>query len=171
MSQALPIYYDMVQAVISYENDDRAACAGHVANITAQLRPLLGAYYDRLHDKVIARSAWLSHVQGFFAWGAGYEDELTGEWVKFDGLSGNQVLLFQALDAFLGLPPYLSREDKLRNVPARQRQFCDVMEKYSFRRHLEEPTTAKEVTGDDAALLEEFGKILKHLRVGHALPT
>src|SRR6185369_9816882 len=104
--------------------------------IAAGLRPVLGAYYDRVHDKTIARNVWLSHVQGFFAWGMGKEDAATGEWIKFDGLSGNQVMLFQAVDAFLGLGLYLSEETRHGNVPRLQREFCDAISRASFRRVL-----------------------------------
>jgi hypothetical protein len=31
--------------------------------------------------------------------------------VRYDGLSGNQVLLLQALDTFLGIEQYLSQKD------------------------------------------------------------
>ncbi|KAI2623080.1 hypothetical protein GGR54DRAFT_35877 [Hypoxylon sp. NC1633] len=132
-----------------------------MARINAQLRPLLSSYYDYLHDGKIAHSVWLSHVQGFYAWGIGHVDETSKEWVKFDGLSGNQVLLFQALDAFLGLEPYLSLRDQERNVPARQRALCGVFKKHSFRKMV------SGATGDetDAKIEEEFGEIVKRLRV------
>lgn len=155
------MYCDMVRAVMSFAQNDRATCAVHMTRITDQLRPLLSSYYDRLHDGTIARSVWLSHVQGFFAWGAGYTDSTTGQWVNFDGLSGNQVLLFHTLDAFLGLPLYLDQIDRERNVPARQRLFSETLQKHSFRRQLEElPQGANE-----RAIMEEFDEILKRLRV------
>ncbi|KAH7318230.1 hypothetical protein B0I35DRAFT_237799 [Stachybotrys elegans] len=154
----LPMYHDMIRATISFARNDKAACALHMARLTNQLRPMLGAYYDRLHDKTIARSAWLSHVQGFYAWGAGYTDEKTGEWVKFDGLSGNQVLLFQAIDAFCGLKAYLSEEDQHRNMPKRQRQLREAFERHSFRWKLGD-------SEDDAKIAREFEEILRRLRV------
>ena len=132
-----------------------------MGRIARQLRPLLDRYYDRLHDGAIARSALLSHVQGFFAWGTGYTDKATSEWVKFDGLSGNQILLFQALDAFLGIEPYLSAEDLRRNVPVRQRELSDVLQKHSFRHRLDRLTGGE----SDARILREVDGILKHLRV------
>ncbi|KAI1381467.1 hypothetical protein F4677DRAFT_126953 [Hypoxylon crocopeplum] len=158
---ALPVYHYMVQATIAFARKDNAACAKYMACITAQLRPLLSSYYDRMHDNKIALKVWLSYVQGFFAWGTGYIDEATGEWVKFDGLSGNQVLLFQALDAFLGLEPYLSQKDKERNVPVRQRALCEVFEKHSFRSKLSsEPKDEAE-----AQIVNEFTEIVKRVRM------
>lgn len=159
-AQALPVYYDMVRAVIAFASGDKATCAAHMSRITNQLRPLLSSYYDRVHDPVIAHSAWLSHVQGFFAWGAGYHDEAAGEFVMFDGLSGNQVLLFQALDAFLGLEAYLPEETKLRNVPAKQRELTRVLEKHSFRAKLD-----VEKDSEDGIIAKEFDAIVKSLRV------
>ncbi|KAL2270675.1 hypothetical protein VTJ83DRAFT_46 [Remersonia thermophila] len=159
---ALPIYHAIISAIRARCRGDAAACLHHVRRITRQLRPLLSSYYDRVHDNSIARSAWLSHVQGFYGWGAGYEKIEEGQeqprWVKFDGLSGNQVLLFQVLDAFLGLPPYLDEETQGRNVPAMQRELVRAVGRNSFRRDL-----AKE--GVDGMILEEMAEILKRLRL------
>jgi hypothetical protein len=150
----------MIRAVSSFAHGDKAACAAHMSRITNQLRPLLSSYYDRVHDPVIAHSVWLSHVQGFFAWGAGYHDEAAGKFVMFDGLSGNQVLLFQALDAFLGLEAYLPEETKLRNVPAKQRELARALERNSFRAKLDVGNDR-----EDALITKEFNAIVKRLRV------
>jgi hypothetical protein len=149
----------MVLAIISFARNDKTSCALHMSHITQQLGPLLRSYYDRLHEKVIAHSAWLSHVQGFYAWGIGYQDDISGDWIIFDGLSGNQVLLFQTLDAFLGLEPYLSTRDQDRNMPKRQREFCRALERHSFRGQLEE------LGEEGASIREEFVDIIKRLRV------
>lgn len=113
--RALPVYHDIVMASISWARNDKAACANYVSRIDLSMRNVLNKYFDTMHDGKIPRTVWLSRVQGFFAWGVGSKDE-NGEWVKFDGLSGNQVLLFQAMDAFLGLEPYLSERDQDRPV-------------------------------------------------------
>lgn len=148
----------MVRAITSFEAGDRSSCLRHLARIQEQLRPLLSIYFDRLHDQTISREAWLGHVQGFLAWGAGYRDEQTGEIVKYDGLSGNQILLFQAMDAFLGMEPYLLAESLEQNVPFRQREFCRLLKKHSIRGKLEEDGTSQEIT-------QGFDKIAKRLRV------
>ena len=157
--RAVPVYRDMVSAIIAHARGDGTRCLAHVRAMTAQLRPLLSSYYDRVHDGKIARSVWLSRVQGFYAWAAGHQDDATGEWEKFDGLSGNQVLLFQALDAFLGYAPYLPRQVLDRNVSARQRDFCAAVARHSFRRQL--------APGDgvEGAILSEMLEIVKRLRV------
>jgi hypothetical protein len=152
----VPIYHDMVLATISFARKDMAACAKYVSNITAQLRIALGSYFDHLHDQKIARSIWLSYVQGFYAWGVGSSgDDI------FNGLSGNQVLLFQALDAFLGLEQYLSDLDQERNVPARQRAFCKALFRHSFRKALSGTPNDEH----EAQIQRDFEEIVKRLRV------
>ena len=158
----VPIYLSMVHSIIAFARGDRSACARHVDVIVSQLRLVLGSYFDNLHDKVIARSVWLSHIQGFQAWGIGSYDQATGDWEKFDGLSGNQVLLFQALDAFLGIEQYLSPRDQQRNVPRRQRGFCHALRKHSFREEL------LHLRGDPAVeeVIRNLDEIVVKLRVG-----
>lgn len=85
----------------------------------------------------------------------------SGELVKFDGLSGNQVMLFQALDAFLGLDEYLSPESLERNVPSRQRDFCSILRKNSFRKMVKDCRYNKSM----ADMTTEFRQILERLRV------
>ncbi|KAK4166957.1 hypothetical protein QBC43DRAFT_376906 [Cladorrhinum sp. PSN259] len=163
-SLAMPIYHAMVQSIIAFARDDKVACLGYVREITNCLRPLLGAYYDRVHDSKIKRSVWLSRVQGFYAWGmTGEERDVESQQkIRFDGLSGNQVLLFQALDAFLGLDPYLTREVLDRNVPGLQRGFCDSLLRHCFRGQLK---NSAEKGGIDAEIQREIGEIIKRLRV------
>ncbi|KAI9707934.1 MAG: hypothetical protein M1820_004353 [Bogoriella megaspora] len=158
--KAVPVYYNMVLATISWERRDKAACARYVAGIETRLRAVMSSYYDSMHDGKISRSVWLSRVQGFYAWGVGQENE-NGDWIKFDGLSGNQVPLFHALDAFLGLEPYLSERDQKRNVPALQRAVREAFQKHSFRSQLsEEPKDEYE-----AQIARDMDKIVKRLRL------
>ncbi|KAK3299617.1 uncharacterized protein B0H64DRAFT_430588 [Chaetomium fimeti] len=166
----LPVYHAVVSAVLAHARGDVLGCLVHARRVADQLRPLLSSYYDRVHDARIARSAWLSHVQGFYAWGLGLkEEEGDGEGegqvapggkavVKFDGLSGNQVLLFQVLDAFLGIEPYLSEENLNRNVPEKQRAFCRAVERHSFRSRLGHD-------GVEGQIRAELGEIVKRLRL------
>lgn len=146
---------------MAFTNGDKSTSGRYLFQIQEQLRPILSLYYDRLHDQKIPRSAWLSHIQGFSAWGAGHVDEKTGKFVIFDGLSGNQILLFQALDAFLGMESYLTQEILEQNVPRRQREFCRVLRKHSIREQLEQPPHDDETK----EMIEEFEKIVKRLRV------
>ncbi|KAL2125675.1 hypothetical protein VTJ04DRAFT_2040 [Mycothermus thermophilus] len=164
---ALPVYHAIIHALRARSLGDMPTCLYHVRRITHQLRPVLSSYYERVHDETIARSAWLSHVQGFFGWGAGYYEpghqeggveQEEPQWVKFDGLSGNQVLLFQVLDAFLGLPAYLDEETQRRNVPAMQRELVRAVARHCFRAGLGKD-------GVDGLIAEEMREILKRLRL------
>ncbi|KAK0705836.1 hypothetical protein B0T21DRAFT_405348 [Apiosordaria backusii] len=154
----VPIYSSIVESIVAHARGDKESCLEHVRDIKEQLRPLLSSYYDRVHDAKIARSVWLSRVQGFYAWGVGHQNSTNGDWEKFDGLSGNQVLLFQALDAFLGLEAYLPKLIQERNVPVLQRRFCEVVKKHEFRAELGDE-------GVDGEIKREFADIVKRLRV------
>ena len=151
---------------MAHGQSDLLTCLLHLTRINKHLPPVLKAYYDRLHDSRIARSAWLSHVQGFFAWGAGEVDPNTGKFVQYDGLSGNQALLFIALDAFLGFPAYLPVEIALRNIPRRQRHFAEALARHSFRTNVERRRYGG---GVEAAIAKEFAIMVKRLRVSFVL--
>lgn len=155
-----------MQAVSAFARSDLHGCAAYMARINDLLSPLLRVYYTRLHDSpsssssfgTVAMSAWLSHVQGFFAWGAGpTPDE------QYDGLSGNQAMLFIALDAFLGIEPYLTEESANRNVPLKQRIFAQKLEAASFRREVEDGDLVHTEAG--MRIVREFGETVKRLRV------
>ena len=153
--KAFPIYYDMVGAIISFERNDTALCAEHLENITYRLRHLLMVFYENLTESRVSQSVWLSYVQGFQGWGVGRM--IDGEFVKYDGLSGNHVLFFQALDAFLGMDRYLTDENMDRYIPVNQRNFCISLKKNSFRDKLDDHSEVK--------IQEEIKKIVNHLRV------
>ncbi|CAI0645391.1 unnamed protein product [Colletotrichum noveboracense] len=157
--RAVSVYYEMLQATITWTRGDMAECARHVAAVGTQLRTVLKSYYDRMHETRIPRSVWLSRVQSFFAWSAGNKEQPD---VRFNGLSGNQVLLFQALDAFLGLEPYLSEEDLERSVPVRQRALGKAFRKHSFRDQLSPENKLH------LRIAEEIEDVVKRLRVFRA---
>ncbi|KAJ5577604.1 uncharacterized protein N7459_006568 [Penicillium hispanicum] len=116
-------------------------------------------FYDvelmNLHDTRMPRSIWLRYVQGFQAWGIG--ELIDGRFVKYDGLSGNNALAFQALDAFLGMPLYLKDEDMTRYIPVRQRNLVYTLQKYCFRGRIEGK--------DGERVAELFKMIAKQLKV------
>ncbi|KAB8233706.1 uncharacterized protein BDW43DRAFT_311049 [Aspergillus alliaceus] len=152
---ALPIYYDMVRAIICFEEKGNISCLTHLQNITFRLRHLLKIFYDGLTASRVSREVWLSYIQGFQGWGVGRI--INGEYVKDDGLSGNHVLIFQALDAFLGLDQYLSDENMDRYIPIRQRDLCRAFKKYSFRHKLKGPM--------DCQIEDEFKKMVNHMKL------
>ena len=145
----------MVRAVICFEECDKGSCVEHLENITFRLRHLLRIFYDNLVESRISHSVWLSHVQGFQGWGVGRM--VGGEFIKYDGLSGNHVLFFQALDAFLGMDLYLTNENMIRYIPVNQRRLCIVLKEHSFRNRLTEKS--------DLKIEDEVKKIVTLLKV------
>ena len=82
---------------------------------------------------------------------------VNGEFIKYDGLSGNHVLFFQALDAFLGIDPYLTEENSVRYIPINQRHLSRTLKEHCFRNKLKEP--------HDLTIADEMTKIVHHLKV------
>lgn len=153
--KAFPIYYEMVCAVICFEENDKESCLNHLKNVTSRLRHLLLVFYENLNESRVSHSVWLSYVQGFQGWGVG--KMVDGEFIKYDGLSGNHVLFFQALDAFLGMDRYLTDENMIRYIPVNQRALCNALKRHSFRNKLKEPS--------DTKIEEEVRKIVNQLKV------
>lgn len=145
----------MVCAVICFERNDKVPCVEHLENIVLRLRHLLLVFYKDLTESRVSHSVWLSYIQGFQAWGVGRM--IDGEFIKYDGLSGSHVLLFQALDAFLGMERYLTDENMSRYIPVNQRAICIAFRKHSFRNRLK--------GHGDTRIEEAFRKIVNHLRV------
>lgn len=145
----------MVCVLASYAAGNNEACAKHLESINGRLRDLLRIFYDRMNNTKIARSVWQSYVQGFQGWGVGRV--VNGEYVKYDGLSGNQILVFRAVDAFLGLDSYLKDEAMGLYIPRRQRDLCASLRAHSIRSRLCEK--------QDARLIAEFAKIVSQIRV------
>ena len=115
-----------------------------------------------MSDKNISRSVWLSYVQGFHGWGLGRW--IDNEFVQFHGVSGSHILVFHALDAFLGMETYLSGEDGRRYIPESQRTMCRIIREHSF-------SSSPKVTGDQT-MRGEFEKMVEQLRVRHCfLPS
>ena len=145
----------MVCAIVCFEKNAKASCENHLKNVTYRLRHLLMVFYENLVASRISHSVWLSYVQGFQGWGIG--KMVNGEFVKYDGLSGNHVLFFQALDAFLGMDPYLTEENMIRYIPINQRRLCRTFKKHCFRNKLNDHS--------DIEIKDEVQKIVNHLKV------
>lgn len=112
-------------------------------------------FYESLHDKRISRSMWLSSMQRSQGSGAGRL--VDGEIVKHDGLSGSHILIFQAIDAFLGLDRYFTDENMDEYVPVCQRTFCVHFKEHCFQ----DRVASSEV---DAHSGRQFTAILKQMR-------
>ena len=153
--KAFPVYYLMVRAVICFEENDKVSYVTHLENITFELRHLLLVFYENLTESRVSHLVWLSYIQGFQGWGVGRM--VDGKFIKYDGLSGNHVLFFQALDAFLGIDRYLTDENMIRYIPVKQRELCITHKKHSFRNIVKE--------NSDVRIETEFTKIVNHLKV------
>ncbi|KAF8908034.1 hypothetical protein CPB85DRAFT_802273 [Mucidula mucida] len=107
-----------------------------------------------MNDAKIPRALWMRYAQGFQAWACG--EIVDGEYVEYDGLSGNQLLVFQAVDAFLGLESYLSDKDLQRYIPAAQRAFVTSLRTHNFRQNID--------SGEDVTLKNEINKMVKTMK-------
>ena len=145
----------MVQAIIYFEGKKEEMCLRHLESMTFRVRHLLMIFYQNLIEARVSHSVWLSYVQGFQGWGVGRM--IDGEYVKYDGLSGNHVLFFQALDAFLGMDRYLSDQNMDRYIPVNQRDFCVSLKNNCFRKKLD---------GEKGVAIEgEIRKTVNNLKV------
>lgn len=159
--QAFPIYYEMVSSIVTFEDGHKKACLQHLKNVTRRMRDLLLIFYNNLKESHISHSVWLRYIQGFQGWGIG--KMINGKFVKYDGLSGNHVLFFQAVDAFLGLERYLTDENMDRYIPLNQRDFCLALKNHSIRNKLH--------GDDDNPLRDELTKIVNHMKVSKSIST
>ena len=121
----------MNQSIIDFESGDYESCTKHLRSINSQLRVPLKVFYERMHESKIARSVWMAYVQGFQGWATG--EMIDGEYIEFDGLSGNQSMFFRVVDAFLGLESFLTDEELERYIPIGQQKLSLSYKEHSFR--------------------------------------
>ncbi|KAL2269757.1 hypothetical protein VTJ83DRAFT_1941 [Remersonia thermophila] len=157
-----PIYYSMVKALVAFDGGDKPACIRYLNDVSGHLRRLLSVFFDNVHGGRISPLVWLSYIQGFQGWGIGRY--INGEYVKYDGLSGNHVLVFQAIDAFLGIERYLTDENMERYIPRNQRELCLAFKRHTLRSRLAPPGQNPE----DDRIEEALQRIVRQLRVFRA---
>ncbi|KAJ8067631.1 hypothetical protein OCU04_003240 [Sclerotinia nivalis] len=155
--EALPIYHMVTKAIQQFSNGDRFGTLQSLKGINKELRIPLKTYYETMHESKISRKVWMHYAQGFQGWAAGDFDPITGEYTEYDGLSGNQLLLPQIMDAFLGLDRYLNEENTQRYMPNLQRKFRETIAEHSFRNEAKK-------NGDDD-IENEMNNIVKQMRV------
>jgi hypothetical protein len=158
--EALSIYTCVVSSIAHYEQGERDACLSDLQHLVENLRVPMKMYYDTMVNSKIDRRIWLSHVQGFQGWAAG--EVVNGEYIEYDGLSGNQLLLYHVVDAFLGLDNYLPAESRLRYIPASQRAFVDSVRAHSFRSKAQSLAD-----GEIEALMREIVRQMLVFRTAH----
>ncbi|KAI1132502.1 hypothetical protein F5Y10DRAFT_231277 [Nemania abortiva] len=151
------IFYEIVLANISFRKGRSDSCLESLRKIDVILSESLSLFHAQMREAQISRKCWLSYVQGFHGWGVGRQ--INGNFVRFNGVSGNHILLFQVLDAFLGMERYLSDEDMVLYIPLHQRLLCETVKKHSIRQQLGHTNTG---------ITDEFEKLAKKLRTYRA---
>lgn len=86
---ALP-FYRAVASLPDHLDDPAPLLQEAIASIRAAFR----LFADIVKEGKVKKDVWMSHAQGFHAWGAD----------GFDGVSGDHSVLIRTLDAFLGIP-------------------------------------------------------------------
>ncbi|KAI1179286.1 hypothetical protein F4777DRAFT_586257 [Nemania sp. FL0916] len=140
------IFYDIVIAIASFKEGNNRACVESLQSVSAGLRQVIVLFNQKMREENVSKKVWLNYVQSLHAWGAG--KMVDGEFTTFDGVSGNQILVFQALDALLGMDTYHPNKDIKRYIPARQRGFCRSIKDHTMRSSLkgsEDPAVKAEI--------------------------
>lgn len=145
----------MVEAIVAFEENRKADSLRRLQQLKPKLDKIYQVFYDGLVDAKVSRKVWLSYCQGFQGWGVGRV--IDGRHVKYDGLSGSHVLIFQAIDAFFGMERYLIDENMIRYIPVRQREFTSVLRRHSIRAQIEK--------GEDEEIRAEIGKLVQAMKV------
>jgi hypothetical protein len=145
----------MVDAIVAFEENRKADCLRSLQQLKPRLDKIYQLFYEGLVDAKISRKVWLSYCQGFQGWGVGRV--IDGRHVKYDGLSGNHALIFQAIDAFFGMERYLIDENMVRYIPVRQREFTSVLRRHSIRAQIEK--------GQCEEIRAEIDKLVQAMRV------
>jgi hypothetical protein len=145
----------MVDAIVAFEENRKADSLQRLQQLKPKLDKIYQVFYDGLVDAKVSRKVWLSYCQGFQGWGVGRV--IDGRHVKYDGLSGNHVLIFQAIDAFFGMERYLIDENMIRYIPVRQREFTSVLRRHSIRAQIEK--------GEYEEIRAEISKLVQAMRV------
>ncbi|KAH8793671.1 hypothetical protein DL96DRAFT_1568566 [Flagelloscypha sp. PMI_526] len=162
LTKALPMYSSMTRAVSFWKSGNMAACLEEIVKANDSLSQILACYYEIMNDSQIPRSYWMRYSQGFQSWGCTHL--VKGASVTFVGLSGNQLVVFQAVDAFLGMEPYLSLQDLERYIPSAQREFLVSLKENSFYEDSHR-------LGSDAAFitgqLKQMARLNKKFREAH----
>lgn len=113
--------------------------------------------YEKMNDPHVSRTIWVRHVSGIHSWGLTLETDDPP--VEYGGLSGSQILLFLAVDAFLGIDRYHSDDELKMHISRNMRDVAATIRRYSFRKLLSEKSK------DDIAIGKALDGMVKQLRV------
>lgn len=147
----------MTQAIVSFERGDKKSCLAHINIAFIHLRKLMQHLYDKMNDPNVARAIWVRHVSGIHSWGLTLETDNPP--VEYGGLSGSQILVFLAVDAFLGIDRYHTDEELKMHISRNMRDAAATIRRSSFRKLLSEKFE------DDIAIEKALERMVKQLRV------
>ncbi|KAJ6184692.1 hypothetical protein N7519_005993 [Penicillium mononematosum] len=153
---AIPVYFAMIQAIIAFERRDKKLCLAHIETALINLRKVMQNLYVKMNDPHVSRAIWVRHISGIHSWGLTLETDDPP--VEYGGLSGSQILLFLAVDAFLGIDRYHSDEELKMHISRNMRDFSATIRRYSFRKLLSEKSE------DDIAIGKALEGMVKQLR-------
>ncbi|KAJ5881206.1 uncharacterized protein N7473_012259 [Penicillium subrubescens] len=153
--KALPVYYHLVQSIGCYEMGQKQACIEHLQGVSVHLKSVFQIYYEYIVESKDPRHVFTAYIQGFHGWAAG--ELINDEYVEYDGSSGAHLVLFNALDYFLGLEPFFHEQDFIKYFSYSQRRFMASIKAHAFRPAAEQ--------ADNTGLVQQFEKIAKQLRV------
>ncbi|KAI0377939.1 hypothetical protein F5Y04DRAFT_263089 [Hypomontagnella monticulosa] len=142
----------MVAAIVSFQDGRKDTCLHCLRSINADVKRILQILHERLKEFDTSDEVWISYVQGLRGWGAGRP--IDG---KLNGLSSSGALVFEALDAFLGVEEYPIADDTMRHIPLNQRLLCRSIGSYGFGQLVDE--------SEDLLLQDELKSIVEQLEV------
>ena len=147
----------MIQSIISFERGDKKSCLAYIETALVSLRKVMQNLYEKMNDPHVERAIWVRHVSGIHSWGLTLETDEPP--VEYGGLSGSQILLFLAVDAFLGINRYHSDGELKMQISRNMRDVAATIRRYSFRNQLSEKSE------DDVAIGKMLNRMVKQLRV------
>ncbi|KAL2867572.1 uncharacterized protein BJX67DRAFT_371908 [Aspergillus lucknowensis] len=153
---AIPVYFAIIQAILTFERGDKKACLGHVETASMNLRKVMQNLYTKMNDPYVSRAIWVRHVSGIHSWGLTIETDDPP--VEYGGLSGSQILLFLAVDAFLGVDRYHSDGELKMHISRNMRDVAAAIRRHSFRRLLSEKSE------DDVRIAKALEGMVRQLR-------
>jgi hypothetical protein len=151
----------MIKAIVAFEKGDKKACLTHIETISISLRKVMLNLFEKMTDAHVSRAVWVRHISGIHGWGLTLETDNPP--IVYGGLSGSQILLFLAVDAFLGINCYHSDAQQKMQISRNIRDVAEAIRKYSFRKNLSERSA------DDVAIEKALQAMIKQLRVSELM--
>ncbi|KAI0867765.1 hypothetical protein GGS24DRAFT_507467 [Hypoxylon argillaceum] len=153
--KGVPLYCAMIKAIGSFEKGDKIATLEYSKVASHHLRKVFKNIYEHMNDLHVAHSVWAKHISGIHGWAMKLESDKNQ--VEYGGLSGSQILVFQAVDAFLGLSSYHPDHEIAWHISRNMRFLSTALRVHSFRKRLSK-------SHDDASIGTVLDQMIKQLR-------